>query len=156
VIATVSVGRWKRFGLPVLILFAIATGVAAREEVMDTGQQLGQQTVVLSDWAKDVPKDASIRLDMPGGDQLWAAYFLASHKVCSTHPLYPADYPRVTFSRKADYALLTVGQPVPLEAVGEPVKQNVAYELYRLDPAMPGVDTCSRAQRSRIGQDDLG
>jgi hypothetical protein len=155
VIATVSVARW-RWGLPVLLAFAVATAFAAREEILVTGQQLGQQTVVLEDWAADLPDGASVRLDMPGGEQLWAAYFLASQPVCSTHPLYTSDYPRVSFSRKADYALLVSDQPVPPEAVGDPVRQNVAYRLFRLDPAMPGADTCSRSQRSRIGEDDLG
>lgn len=99
------------------------------------------------------PPGASIRLDVePGGVQLWAAYMLAPHPLCSQEPLANTSYPHVPVSRKANY-LLVWARPhfarvplpqAPFDAVGPPVQTNGEWALYRMNPAVPGPDTCSK------------
>jgi hypothetical protein len=152
VIATVHAGRWRRVGPWVLAAFAVATGVAARAELHATGLQLGKPTVALAGWARALPPDASVRLDMTGGQQLWGAYFLAARRTCSAHPLIGSDYPHVARSVKADYVVVSTDVRRPRDAVGAALRHNDGYSLYRLSPAVPGPDRCSYAQHSRVTQ----
>ena len=155
VLAAVQVGRWRRWGPPVLALFAIATVVAVRTELRETGRQLGKPTVALAGWAEELPKDASVRLDMEGGQQLWGAYFLASRRTCSAEPLEGSDYPVVARSTKADYVVVATETERPADALGAPLRSNDGYALYRLNPITPGEDRCSFTQASRVTQDQI-
>jgi hypothetical protein len=155
VLAVVHAGRLRRAGPVVLAAFVVATGFAARDELRDTGLQLGQSTVALADWARELPRDASVRLDMAEAEQLWGAYFLAARRTCATQPLLDSDYPHVAQSRKADYAVASLASPRPREAIGPALRVNHGYRLYRLDPALPGPDRCSYEQRSRVSESDI-
>lgn len=156
VIAAVHLGRFRRVGPVVLAAFAGATAVAAKAELDVTGRQLGKPTVALAGWVQALPRDASVRLDMTGGQQLWGNYFTAARRTCSAHPLLATDYPHVARSVKADYVIVAYGFPRPVEAVGPALRHNDGYDLYRLDPRMPGTDACSYEQRSRITQRAVG
>jgi hypothetical protein len=149
----VGAARWRRFGpafTVVLVLFAVAS---ARDEVRETGLQLGKPTIELSEWAQALPPGSSVRLDMFPPQQLWGAYFLASLRVCSETPLLETDYPHVVRSRKADYIVVTRDRGRPADATGEPLRVNEGYELYAMDPSVPGADGCSQRQQSRIEED---
>jgi len=89
---------------------------------------------------------------MEGGRQLWGAYFLASRRTCAEEPLLESDYPHVVQSRKADYIVVHETEPVPPEALGDPVFANVEYALYRMNPFFPGPDLCSYRQDSRVSE----
>ena len=83
-------------------------------------------------------------------NQLWAAYFMASRRLCSQTPLFGSDYPRVQISRKADYILATNDRGQPRDAVGPPLLENGGYHLYRQSPNVPGIDFCSQRRLDRI------
>jgi hypothetical protein len=152
VLATVGVARLRRWGPLLLGVFVVATAIGARQAVDNAGLQMNRPMTKLQDWARDLPRDASVRLDMVGGDQLWTAYLLASRRTCSQHPFLDSDYPHVVYSPKADYALKLARTPRPLDAVGPPVRANNAYSLFRL---APGTDLCSKVQVSRVQQSQL-
>ena len=82
--------------------------------------------------------------------EIWTAYFLDSHPVCSQAPLLYTDYPHVAYSRKADYILASVAYGRPADAIGPPLLQNFEYRLYRENPSVPGPDLCTRRRFDRI------
>ncbi len=86
-IAVVGAGRLRRAAIPCIAVLAVCTAGSLVAELKATGFQLGKPTIHLSSWARSVPDGASIRLDMPPPDQLWAAYFLAARPLCSQLPL---------------------------------------------------------------------
>jgi hypothetical protein len=150
VMAAAGAAQLRRWGPPLLAVFCAATIASAVAELSDTGFQLPTATIQLSSWARSLPAGASIRLDMWPPDQLWAAYFLASHPVCSQLPLLDTDYPHVAASRKADYIVATVATGRPADAVGPVLRQNTGYRLFRQNPAVPGVSRCSQRRLDRI------
>ncbi|MGI8505414.1 MAG: hypothetical protein ACR2MK_01175, partial [Solirubrobacteraceae bacterium] len=77
-------------------------------------------------------------------------YFLASHPLCSLLPLLGTDYPHVPLSRKADYIVATNPVGRPADAIGPPLRHNAGYRLYRENPSVPGVSTCSQRRLDRI------
>ncbi|MGI8623616.1 MAG: hypothetical protein ACR2NB_09070 [Solirubrobacteraceae bacterium] len=156
VVAAVAAGRIRRWGPYLLAGFAVMTAGAARAELQATGLQLNKDVVELSSWAAALPRDASVRLDMGGGDQLWAAYFLADRRVCSEHPIVNTDYPHVPRSRKADFVVVRAGTPVPADAQGPPLRTSTGFQLYRMYATVPGPDRCSQRQQSRISQREIG
>jgi hypothetical protein len=149
-IAAVGADRLKRLGPVWLAVFALATGVSAYDEVGATGFQLSTAEIELRDWATSLPAHASIRLDMQPATQLWSAYMLAARPLCSQKPLTSTDYPHVPRSRKADYIVAALDQPIPRDAAGPPLRANQQFALYRENPAVPGVDHCSQRRQSRI------
>jgi hypothetical protein len=148
-VAAVGAGRLRRVGPVLLGVLGVVTAASAYQEVKATGRQLDAATIQLSDWSKQLPRNASIRLDMRPADELWTAYFLASHPVCSQLPLLATDYPHVTISRKADYILASLKVGTPADALGGPLKTNDFYRLFRENPATPGVDRCSTRRQDR-------
>jgi hypothetical protein len=93
---------------------------------------------------------ASIRLDMWPPDQLWAAYFLSSRRLCWDLPLLNTDYPHVTVSRKAAHIVATIATGRPAGAIGPALRVNQGYRWYRENPAVPGIDTCTPRRYDRI------
>jgi len=150
VIAAVGAGRLRRWGPALLAVFSITTAAGAVAEISHTGAQLPPATVQLSGWARSLPSGASIRLDMWPPDQLWAAYFLASRPLCSQLPLLYTDYAHVPVSRKADFIVATLATGKPADAIGPVLDQNSGYRLYRENPSVPGVDSCSQRRLDRI------
>jgi hypothetical protein len=131
-------------------VLVLTTAGSVVQEIKSTGYQLPQATIQLSDWARALPGGASVRLDMWPPDELWAAYFLVSHPLCSQTPLLGTDYPHVPFSRKADFIVATLTAGRPADAVGAPLRENQGYRLYRENPAVPGLSFCSRQRQDRI------
>jgi hypothetical protein len=149
-IAAVGAGRLGRARIVFLSLLAIATGWSVVSDLKATGYQLPQATIQLSAWARSLPENASIRLDMWPPDQLWAAYFLDARPLCSQHPLLGSDYPHVPYSRKADYIVAALSYGRPSDAVGPALRVNQGYKLYRENPAVPGPSMCSLRRLDRI------
>ena len=71
-------------------------------------------------------------------DELWAAYFLASHPVCSQLPLLATDYPHVTLSRKADYILAAINVGRPADAIGPPLADQQLLHAVPREPVGAG------------------
>jgi hypothetical protein len=135
---------WLRIGLTVLALVWVSWGISeARTEVASTFDELPRTTQELRAWSARLPAGASIRLDMQPGAQLWAAYMLAAHPLCSQRPLDDTAYPYPHISRAADYVLVRYLHR-PFDAVGPPLLDNREYQLYRLAPGLPGGDRCSQ------------
>jgi hypothetical protein len=150
VMAAAGAARLRRAGPALLVLLVSVAAGSAVAELDATGSQLPQATIGLAGWARSLPPGASIRLDMWPPDQLWAAYFLSSHRLCSQLPLLDTDYPHVMLGRKADYIVATIPTGKPADAVGPVLRRNSGYRLYRENPAVPGADTCTQRRYDRI------
>jgi hypothetical protein len=146
------VGAWRlpRYRVTALAGLAVASISAAFLVVHNLGYQLPQATIQLSAWAKSLPRDASVRLDMPPPDQLWGAYFLDARALCSQTPLLGTDYPHVPVSRMADYIVSLRALPRPADAVGPALRRNDGYLLYRENSSVPGPSACSTRRLDRI------
>jgi hypothetical protein len=147
--AVVGVSRLGRFAAPLLALFLLSAHASAREEVASEHYQLTKQELALRDWSRELPRNASVRLDTWPPIQLWGSYMLSRHPLCSQLPLLGTDYPHVLRSRKADHILLdSKGRSYyggrPPDADGPPVRVNSEFRLYRARADLPGPDRCSR------------
>ena len=147
--AVVALSRLGRVGLAVILVLLVAAELSARPEVRGRGWQLSREQIELREWTHDLPRDASVRLDMWRPNQLWGSYMLARQPLCSTAPLEGTDYPYVRRSVKADYIVLdergrTFYGGAPPEADGPPLRSNAGYWLYRMKPGVPGPENCSR------------
>jgi hypothetical protein len=143
-IAVLGAARLRWIGALLLIPLSISLGGGAVAAIQNTGAQLATSTIALSQWARALPRGASIRLDMWPPWQLWTAYFLVPHPLCSRVPLLRTEYPHVAISRKADYILATRQYGHPRDALGPPIRQNSGYRLFRENPAVPGVSHCTQ------------
>jgi hypothetical protein len=150
VMAAAGASRLRRAGPALLAALVVATAGSAVAELDATGSQLPQATIQLAGWARSLPPGASVRLDMWPPDELWAGYFLSSHRLCSQLPLLDTDYPHVMLGRKADYIVATIPTGKPGDAVGPVLRRNSGYRLYRENPAVPGPDTCTQRRFDRI------
>ena len=150
-VAAVGAGRLRRWlavvPLAVLTGFVSASAVA---QIRDNGYQLDEPTIQLAGWARSLPRGASIRLDMVPAQQIWVAYLLDSHPLCSQLPLVGTDYPHVPISRKADYIIASHDYGRPADATGPRLRANAGYQLYRESSRVPGTSTCSRRRFDRI------
>lgn len=150
VLAAVALSRYRRVGPAVLALWLVGAFAAAAQELKVTNYQLSPDTIELQGWARDLPKGASVRLDMWAPRQLWVQYMLAARPTCSEKPLLNTDYPRVPTSRKADYVVVASGRPKPADAAGPPVRSNGAWRLYRMRADVPGPENCSQLMIQRV------
>jgi hypothetical protein len=134
----------------VLVAFLASAELSARKEVREREHQLFAEQLELREWARDLPRDASIRLDTWPPNQLWGSYMLARQPLCSQRPLTGTDYPHVVHSRKADYILLdwiaARHYPAggPPDAAGPALRSNARFRLFRMKASVPGPDSCSR------------
>jgi hypothetical protein len=149
-IATIGAAQLRRVGVACVAVLAVCTAGSAVAEVKGTGSQLPKTTIQLAGWAKSLPPNASVRLDMWPPLQLWAAYFMSARPLCSQAPLLLTDYPHVPVSRKADYIVASPPASHPQDAVGGPLRVNAGYALYRENPAVQGVSRCSRRRLDQI------
>jgi len=149
-IAVVGAARLRRLGPAWIAVLLIATGFSTVAELRATGLQLPPATIQLREWARSLPKGASVRLDMYPPLQLWGAYFLAARPLCSEVALLHTDYPHVPISRKADYIVATLDRGRPADAIGAPLRINTGYRLFLENPSVPGVDACSQRMQSRL------
>ena len=153
---SLAASRWLRGGLTLMLLVWASWGVSeARDEVATTYDELPRTTLELREWSDRLPRGSSIRLDMQPGAQLWTAYLLHEHRLCSQRPLDDTSYPHVPLSRAADYVLVRALRK-PFDAVGEPLFQNKEFRLYRLQPDLPGGDRCSQRMIQTVQRIEQG
>ena len=143
VCAAVAMARVRRLGVVLLAVWMLWAVAGARDEVASTYDQLPRTALALRDWSDRLPPGSSVRLDMQPGAQLWTAYMLADHPLCSQRPLDDTSYPHVPLSRGADFVAVRLLQK-PFDAVGEPVFANKEFQVYRLASGLPGGDRCSQ------------
>ena len=128
-------------GIAVLVV-VLALGV--RSKLDDTFPHAGPEVWELRGWGRELPADASIRVDVtPIGVQQWAGYMLSEHPQSASDPLL-AFFPHPQVGRKADFVVLNADRPRPPDAQGAPLFTNLRFSLYRLDPDLPGRDISSR------------
>ena len=143
VCAAVGMARLRRVGAVMLVVWVGWAAAGARDEVAGTFDELPRTVLELRDWSAALPAGSSIRLDVQPGAQLWVAYMLADHPLCSQRPLDDTSYPHVPLSRRADYVLVRLLRR-PYDAVGAPVRANQEFALYRLAAGLPGGDRCAQ------------
>jgi hypothetical protein len=144
VAAVAGLARLRVFGAVVIAGMVASSLLLARDEIRVNYDQLTPETIQLQDWAKALPANASVRLDIPSEAQLWPMYMLYARPTGSRHPLI--FYPHVQFTQGADYALDDTLTPPPSDRAGaQPVFRNATYRLWKLR-ANDGPDTTSRAQ----------
>ncbi len=122
----------------------VVVPIGAARELDGTFAQATPSVLELSAWDRALPRDASIRIDVPpSGHQLWADYMLHDHPLSALAPL-GGFFPHPPPGRKADYALTFRPQPRPADAVGLPLEANAEFELWRMRPSLPGPDVSQR------------
>ena len=150
VCAVVGMRRTGRAGLVLIAIWGGWAVAEARDEVSTTFDQLPRTMLDLRSWTAGLPEDASVRLDVQPGTQLWVAYMLADRPLCSQRPLSDTSYPHVPLSQAADYVVVR-GLRRPFDAVGQPLQRNKELALYRLAPGLPGGDgRCSRRMTQTV------
>jgi hypothetical protein len=168
--AAVGVMRIRGWGAVLLALYVGTAQVGAGYLMSNTYDETPKPLTELRHWSLALPRDASIRLDMKPGAQLWAQYMVYEHPTCSEHPLLHTQYPRVPFGRRATYVLtqfrhgLAPGKPVPpsfvpRDAVGRPVFRDLTYGLWKLRPGLPELphaEGCSRRMVQDVKSVPLG
>jgi hypothetical protein len=143
-----------------LALFALwlVPGIGRiRDVVGHTHEQVTADMLRLREWAKDIPADKSIRIDIPpSGVQLWAQYMLAGHRLSSPHPVTNTTYARLPYSLAGDYSLsprfvphpnpkVRFPWPAPLHTTGPPVRESYSFVLRPLSvPYKRYIDRSSR------------
>jgi hypothetical protein len=143
VCAAVAMSRVRRWGVVLLVFWIAWAAAEARDEVSSTYDQLPRTAMELRDWSARLPAGSSVRLDMQPGAQLWTAYMLHEHPLCSQRPLSDTSYPHVQLSRAADFVVVRRLRR-PYDAVGGPVLRNREFVVYRLAGGLPGGDRCSQ------------
>jgi hypothetical protein len=168
--AVVGVMRLRGWGAVLLALYVSTAQLGAAYLMSNTFDETPKPLVALRGWSKALPRDASIRLDMKPGAQLWAQYMVYEHPTCSEHPLVRTQYPRVPLARRATYVLtqfrhgVPAGRPIPAayrprDAVGGALFHDVTYGLWKLRPGLPDVphaEGCSRRMVQDVKSVPLG
>ena len=144
VCCTATLARLRWVGIALLAIWLIGARYGAAIISRTTFDQTPPPTLALRHWSNELPAGSSIRFDMTPGYQLWAAYFLAAHPLCSQRPVYDTTYPHVPISRAADYVMTQAGMLRPVDAVGRPLLSNQSFTVYRLRAGLPGGDRCSQ------------
>lgn len=144
--AVVARARGRVRGALVLGVVALVAvlAVQARSLIVTTAPHAAAEVWELRSWGERLPDGASIRVDVgPTGVQQWAGYMLFEHPQSASDPLRDF-FPHPPVGRKADYLLVNRGLARPGDALGPPQFSNDRFLLYRMDPAVPGVDVSSR------------
>lgn len=129
-----------------LALVSASALAGADDEIDQSFDQLTPQTLELSEWSRELPAGATIRLDTPSPAQLWEAYVLSDRRLGSRTP--NPNYPHVARTASADYAIDWTLTPPPEDRDGAaPLLTNSRYRLWRLDGSA-GSDTASLRQFS--------
>jgi len=132
-------------GAAALAALVLATARETREELNATIEQVTPRMLELRQWSAELPRDASVRIDIPAsGRHLWAAYFMSRHPLNTPFPEAGVLYPQLPFGTRADYSLTlrTIPAaspdeplrrwPAPLDAVSPPLRTNDQFVLRRL------------------------
>lgn len=133
-----------------LAAFVVLLTVGAAREIRGTYEFATADLLELRRWDRELPADASIRIDVPpSGFQLWAWYFLPRHRLSTSVPL-GGFFPSPPRGLKADYVLYRVSaRPADVEA---PVLANRTYAVAREAPGAPGPDFSSRTLYDPVQQ----
>jgi len=127
-----------------LLAALVVVPAGAAREIDGTFDNASPSILALRAWDRQLPRDASIRIDVPpSGYQLWAEYMLHDHPLSALDPL-GGFFPHAPLGRKADYVLAFRGLGRPADAIGRPLLQNLQFQLYRMNPAVPGPDVSHR------------
>ncbi|MBV9310826.1 MAG: hypothetical protein JOZ73_08335 [Solirubrobacterales bacterium] len=131
-------------GLAGLLALLASVPVGSAREINHTFDNASRSVLQLGSWSRLIPRGASIRNDIPPiGLQLWATYMLHDHRLSALYPL-GGFYPHPPRGRKADYVVSMATQPRPADAIGAPLLANAQFELWRMNPAVPGPDLSRR------------
>ena len=124
--------------------FLAVVAVGAANEIGSTYDNATRSVLALRTWSRELPRASSIRIDVPpSGAQLWATYMFYRHPETALSPL-GGIFPHPPLLRKADYVITLRAQARPSDAVGSPLLSNPQYQLWRLNPAIPGPAIKSR------------
>jgi hypothetical protein len=108
-----------------------------------TGHQVTAELFQIRRWANELPRGASVRVDIPAsGWQLWAVYMLGNHPVDATDPVVSTTYAHAPYGTRAEYSLalryasssskLKRPAPLPLYTENPPVFENDVFVLRRV------------------------
>jgi hypothetical protein len=132
------------------VALVVVAATSTRRELLGTDDYASRYVLEIHDWARAVPSDASVRIDIPpGGHQLWADYMLSPRRVCALDPLV-GFFPYAQPGRKADYVLTLSEQRRPADAAGAPVFANAQFRMWRMRPEVPGPDVCTQRMTDSI------
>jgi len=135
--------RWA-LGLAGIVAAAVLVPASAAREIDTTFDNATHSILALHGWDRALPRVTSVRIDVPpGGAQLWTTYMFNDHPLSAANPLKPF-FPHPPRGRKADYVIALSTQPKPADAIGAPLFTNAQFELWRMNPAVPGPDISSR------------
>jgi hypothetical protein len=131
-------------GLCGLALALVVVPASAAAEIDGTFDQANWSVLGLRRWDQQLPRGSSVRIDVgPNGYQLWTIYMFSDHPLSALTPL-GGFFPAPVVGRKADYVIAERTQPRPRDALGPPVYSNEQFELWRMNPRVPGPDISSR------------
>ena len=150
-VAVAGLARLRAAGWVMIALWISSASAGALVEVQDTFNQLPLQVLALRTLDATVPHTASIRLDVNPSAQLWPAFLLSRHPLCSEHPLLNTSYPHVPVSSRADYILVNHDMLAPVDAVPGSGRKVGQYVLYRERPGVPDLGLCSRRTIQQAG-----
>ncbi len=135
-----AAGTRSRQAAGVLGLMAslVVVAASAASEINSTYDNATRSVLALRTWSRELPRGSSIRIDVPpSGAQLWATYMLYRHPETAVAPL-GGIFPHPPLLRKADYVVALRSQSRPSDAIGDPLLRNQQYQLWRMDPDVPG------------------
>jgi hypothetical protein len=102
--------------------------------------------LALRTWDRALPAGSSVRVDVPqSGSQLWITYMFLHHPLSALDPL-GGVFPHPPVGRKADYVIALSSQPRPADAIGPVLLRNAQFQLWRMNPAVPGPDVSTRRE----------
>jgi len=131
-------------GLVGLLGAAVIVPASAAAEIDVTYDQANPSVLGLRHWDKALPRGSSVRIDVgENGYELWAVYMFSDHPLSAINPL-GGFFPYPVIGHKADYVLVLRSQGKPGDAIGAPLYANAQFELFRLNPDIPGPDISSR------------
>jgi hypothetical protein len=125
-------------------LWAVPAVLRVRDEAFATPEQVTADMLLLREWVRVVPEDASIRVDVPpSGNQLWVQYMLAGRRLGTPYPVQHTTYATMPFSLGGDFALTprflpsnTMRNRKPWfrpPYTSDPVRESYSFLLRRLD-----------------------
>ena len=133
----------------------VAVPIAASQEINRTFDNATANVLELRTWSRALPAGASIRLDVPPiGMQMWATYMLHEHPLSALEPL-GGFYPHPPRGRKARYVADDALPAAPGRRDRAAVARNAQFELWRMNPAVPGSRPVQTRAARRLHEDQL-
>jgi hypothetical protein len=134
----------RALGVAGIAAAAVVVPASAAAEINNTYDQASRAVLGLRAWDRALPPAATVRLDAgQNGWELWSMYMFSDHRLSAVNPV-GGFFPHPVISYKADYVVVLRSQRKPRDAIGAPLFTNSTYELFRLNPNIPGPDWSSR------------